>query len=368
MENIRKLNIKGLFSIGMLLVILLACSQSVWAFLGPADSDNNLDGISNVGALSGVTGITGGTAITSADGAHSLTISDDTTVVTGGTRLSSGVAMYSALGFGGNNIVVDSTGINLKTNTLSHDLTMNDMDGTKIHGGVSMYSDAVFDSGNSITVDSTSARLVSTNALNSVVVNNTGANVTVANNGLNVEAATNAVTLTSDNNASAADSRGQLSLAPTSATLFVNTSTGAAHGVDINQSRTIISGGTSSTSLTLDDNGASFSNSSPGGPTRLSGIAAGTSEHDAVNYGQLKRVEQRAYSGIAAVAAMANIPPPAQDKSYSLGVGYGNYLGEDAMAIGGKTYVGKKRRVMLSASVGYTNQNPTTGVGASYSW
>ena len=80
------------------------------------------------------------------------------------------------------------------------------------------------------------------------------AGVQVANNGLSITGATNEVALVSDNNGVLGDGSARLSMAPTAASLLVvNEQTGNAHGIEVGQNQTVISGGTSSTSLTLDD-------------------------------------------------------------------------------------------------------------------
>ncbi|MDP1705842.1 MAG: hypothetical protein Q8L42_14130, partial [Sulfurimicrobium sp.] len=99
------------------------------------------------------------------------------------------------------------------------------------------------------------------------------------------------------------------------------------HGIEITSTATKLTGGTSSTSLTLNDAGATFANSTTGAPATITGIADGKSDFDAVNFRQLQAVgdgiESRVESfviqqleesklelsaGIAATAAMANIP------------------------------------------------------------
>jgi autotransporter adhesin len=104
-------------------------------------------------------------------------------------------------------------------------------------------------------------------------------------------------------------------------------------------------------------------------PVKLTGVANGTSTYDAVNFGQLNDVAQRAYSGIAQVTAMANIPGPIAGKNYSIGVGTGYYRGNTALAIGGKANIGDM--IQLQGSVGtgfgYTD-SMSAGGGVSFSW
>src|SRR5581483_1163191 len=67
------------------------------------------------------------------------------------------------------------------------------------------------------------------------------------------------------------------------ASLTLTNGIGNTHGVVVTEQQTVLSGGTHSTSLVLGDEGATFSNVETGGPTRVSGVADGTSDFDAVN-------------------------------------------------------------------------------------
>jgi len=150
------------------------------------------------------------------------------------------------------------------------------------------------------------------------------------------------------------------------AALTLTNGVGKTHGVVVTESKTVLSGGLSSSSLTLADNGATFSNSSTGEPIRVHGIDDGVDDVDAVNYRQLKQ----AYQGIAAVAALSSIPPPAPGKYYAVGAGYGNFQGTDAVAVGFKAVIGQEGNIALSAGVGCSpsGRNRTTGAGINYSF
>lgn len=190
---------------------------------------------------------------------------------------------------------------------------------------------------------------------------NTGINV--ANNGLSVNGATNTTSLVADSNATQGDGRGQLILQESQASMLVyNQQTGQAHGLAIGQTSTVLSGGTQSTSLTLSDDGATFTNTTTGGPAHVTGISNGYSKYDAVNFGQLRE----AYGGIAAVAAMANIPAPPPGKQFSIGVGFGNFEGENAFALGGAARL--TDNVSFQASIGQSDDNSTVGAGVGFSW
>jgi hypothetical protein len=191
--------------------------------------------------------------------------------------------------------------------------------------------------------------------------------VTVGNNGLDIVGATNTVTLRADDDGLATTARGQMELTPTSANVTVNTATGVDHGLYVRQSYTQITGGTNSTSLTLDDSGATFRNDDTGGPAKVTGVADGSSDYDAVNYRQLNDVKDTAFGGIASVAALASIPSPAPGKKFSIGGGWGHFEGSNAAAVGGKAILSDN--ITLTAGAGFDDQeNMTTSVGAGWSF
>ena len=109
----------------------------------------------------------------------------------------------------------------------------------------------------------------------------------------------------------------------------------------------------------------------------MTGVANGVNPYDAVNKSQLDftanalnsrigDVQSKAYSGIASVAAMASIPEPNAGKNYSVGIGYGNFGNQSAVAFGGKANVGDSVRV--AANLGYAGSELTFGLGTGFSW
>jgi hypothetical protein len=137
---------------------------------------------------------------------------------------------------------------------------------------------------------------------------------------------------------------------------------GNTHGMVITERKTVISGGTQSTSLTLDDRGATFGKSSNGDPVRVTGVADGKSRWDAVNYGQLNR-------GVAIAASMATIPQVEQDKTFSLGAGTGYYGDETGIAIGGSVRLSPNTVMKAAASFSPTEfDNAAFSAGFAYSW
>ncbi|WP_162270018.1 hypothetical protein [Pseudomonas chlororaphis] len=149
----------------------------------------------------------------------------------------------------------------------------------------------------------------------------------------------------------------------------------------ISNDATVLKGGRNSTYLTLRDDRAQFSNGN-GAPTKVTGIADGVEQYDAVNAGQLnqekrdrKEGDRKSYAGIAGVAAMANIPSLRGNQDFSLGIGLGNFESETATAISFDTNlghligVGNNNSLATRVSMSYdTQHNTTVGLGASFGW
>lgn len=147
------------------------------------------------------------------------------------------------------------------------------------------------------------------------------------------------------------------------ASLTVANTSGNTHGLVVQESKTTISGGTNSTSLTLDDSGARFANVATGAPVKVTGVADGTTDFDAVNWRQLKG----AYAGIASVAALAAIPAPAAGHRFSVGMGYGNFKSMHAIAVGVKAAIAKN--ISATLGLGYNdNSKETVNAGIGFSW
>jgi autotransporter adhesin len=197
------------------------------------------------------------------------------------------------------------------------------------------------------------------------------ATVNVANNGMTITGADNTVVLQADDDSSDENARASLTMAPDSASLLVNTDSGNSHGIIIGQDSTVISGGTSSTTLTLSDDGARFANSATGGPVRVTGVANGVDDFDAVNMRQFRRLESRvdkAYSGIASVAAMAAVPAPLEGRNFCVGLGTSYFEGESAIAFGAKALVGDNRDITITSGVGYSGDVVTVSAGVGWSF
>ncbi len=315
--------------------------------------DNTNDGITNAGAISGVTNLTtnGNTVLGDAAG--------DTTAINGVTTINGSINANTNINTG------TSTGTVAIGNSAS---TTNVLGTTNINATGAAATNVGTGTG-AVTVGNTTGAA----AINGSTVTSTGAttnSMVSGDNSVVVNNTANTVTLTADSDATAGNGRSVITAGPTSASMLVTTAAGVSHGVNVSQTATTISGGTASTTLTLDDSGATFANTTTGGPARVMGVADGVNDFDAVNMRQFNTLQndmQEAEGGIANVAAMANIPQVDQGKNFSVGAGYGNFKGENAMALGGSARFSEN--VVAKASVGYSSESSTTvGGGVSYSW
>jgi hypothetical protein len=196
-----------------------------------------------------------------------------------------------------------------------------------------------------VMVDTEETALSSGNGSTTLTINDSGA------------------TLRAGPNTASSDGHGELDLQQDAASLtVVNPTTQKTHGITVNTQETAISGGTHSTSLTINDTGATFRNDDTGGPVKVTGVADGTQANDAVNYSQL----QKAYSGVASAAALAGIPDPPPGKNYFLGLGYGSYMGEAALAVGLKGNISDTVRFTTGLGVCRDQTTVSAGVGIGF--
>lgn len=143
----------------------------------------------------------------------------------------------------------------------------------------------------------------------------------------------------------------------TTASMVVQNSAGNIHGLVVQETKTTLSGGINSASLTLDDRGATFSDPANGNPIQVHGVADGTAPFDAVNVRQL-------YSGLASVLATAPDIRLEPGKS-GFGIGVGSYGGYQAVGFGFGHMYGNG--AVLSGSVA-RGSHSETAARASLSW
>lgn len=137
---------------------------------------------------------------------------------------------------------------------------------------------------------------------------------------------------------------------------------GKSHGLQVYEDRTVLSGGTQSSSILLNDSGVTFRNGT-GGPARVTGVADGVSQYDAVNFGQM----EKAYAGVASAAALAAIPDPVAGKYFSLGVGVSSFEDQHAVAVGLRGAVTHSLRFQVGAAA-TSNADPLFNAGVGFSW
>jgi len=143
------------------------------------------------------------------------------------------------------------------------------------------------------------------------------------------------------------------------------------HGLIVSPTETVVSGGTTSTTLTLNNTGATFRNTVTGGPARVSGVADGVNDNDAVNvrqYNVLKDGVEKANMGIASVSALSAIPAALPGKRVALGAGYGYFEDESAVAIGVKARVLENMSVSAGIGVGISDTSSTYTANAGFSF
>lgn len=149
--------------------------------------------------------------------------------------------------------------------------------------------------------------------------------------------------------------------------MVTNAVSGISHGLGIYQDYTQLSGGVNSTTLTLDDDGATFSDEF-GDPVTVTGVADGVRAFDAVNRRQLDGVETSLSAGIASIAALSAIPSPVCGKNTCVGVGFGHYNSESAVAVGVKANL-PGSDFSVAAGMGFSsNSSPAANAGVSFSF
>ncbi len=144
------------------------------------------------------------------------------------------------------------------------------------------------------------------------------------------------------------------------ASLTLTNGLGNTHGLVVTETQASLSGGTHSSTLTMDDSGGTFSNAQTGGPVQVHGVNDGTSDFDAVNVRQFA-------GAVASVTAMANIPQVDQDKTYAVGVGVGNFMGKNALAAG-MTYRFTRNGVFKGSVSSAFATSDTTTLGLGFAW
>jgi len=178
--------------------------------------------------------------------------------------------------------------------------------------------------------------------------------------------ATSSQVRVSNTDGASVDANGKISTTGatgTTAGLTVNNGYENTNGVVVTERQASISGGTtaaSASTLSMNDNGARFSNAATGAPVTVTGVADGKNDFDAINVRQFA-------GAIAAVAAQANVPALAAGQDKTIGLGVGNFMGKTGLALGMNLRGEGNTTYKLSVSTGL-NGGAKTVIGAGAAW
>lgn len=311
--------------------------------IGTAGGATNIGNVNSVNTIVGTTTSTGAftqTGVTSINtsGASNTTIGNagNTTTIQSGTNIITGAA-NSMLSTGANTITAaTSNNISAATNNMTA-TTANNIQGPLNNMGTSSVSSNNI--GN--TSGGTTVTATAHNASQALATGSANTQVTAGTSGLAARVDTPNVTTTGqvllkNTGGTTVDANGKIltstatdyvnPAAPTAAVTLTN-GYGNTHGLVVTESQTTLSGGTESSSMTLTDRAATFSNAQTGAPITVTGVADGRADFDAVNVRQFA-------GAIAAVAAQANIPALAAGQDRTFGMGVGHFMGKSALAMG----------------------------------
>lgn len=300
---------------------------------GAADLNNglNVDGLSTLDdtTIVGTTSITGTISINTT-GINATTIGNssaasDVTLVGGSSRvvLEDRTTSINTLGGAANTVIggnLNETSI-LSTSIIvgNHNIASNVAVGTGTAANTISIGNGVIGTEITTTTFNTLMKMKADSISNTVTASGgVSAGSVVANNG--------SARWVADANGKLTEVTASDTTSGTTAAMVVTNSAGNTHGLVVQEAKTTISGGTNSSSMSLSDNGATFSDSATGQPIQVHGVADGTADFDAVNVRQL-------YSGLAAVLAATPEINLAPGKS-GMGIGLGGYGGFEAIGVG----------------------------------
>lgn len=326
---------------------------------------NNI-GVATSNSINTVGNISTGTTVTERGGNTTLSLVNNTASLTAGSTLATNgiTGVTSGANSGGLTIYSSAQtiapGTSIPTTLSPNGILAGKTYQNKINGNL-LVDGNVYING---TLDYVSSKTANTTVIGST----TGVGASILNGAtVGTNGGTAIVLKGATGTQTVVDANGKLTnvvgtAAQSTAALTLTNGIGNTHGLVVTETQATLSGGTHSSSLTMSDNGATFSDAQSGAPVQVHGVNDGTSSFDAVNV--------RQFSGaVASVTAMANIPQVDQDKTYALGVGVGNFMGQTALAAG-VTYRFTKNGVFkgsLSSAMGSSNTT-TVGVGAAWSY
>lgn len=348
-------------ALSMVIVMVCAFPRAAMAVDALGAGAATADTLNGAGSASGNATITGGTV-----GITGATSINGATTITGATSINNNANNNTNINTGTSTgtVAIGNSANTTNLNSATNNIGANNAFATTNNIGVSSAAATTNNMG-------TNAAFASTNTIGNT---NAGTSVKEYAGNSTLSLANNASSMTVTGGTSVipgatGTTSGQLQIVngtgggtESSASLTLTNGSGHTRGLQIYENRTVISGGTNSTSLSLNDTGAHFANIASGGPAKVSGVANGVDQYDAVNFGQLRE----AYAGIAAATALAAVPGLGPGKRFSIGAGYGYFKDINAMAVGAKAAV--TNNIMISAGVGITGVNQTYSAGLGYSW
>lgn len=153
------------------------------------------------------------------------------------------------------------------------------------------------------------------------------------------------------------------------AKMVVTTSTGHEKGLVVEDGKTTLSGGTNSTTFVLDDSGAKFAGAG-GAPARVTGIADGVADFDAVNFRQLNNLDKKLTGKInetgAVAAAFAQLGQAQTPGKSTFGIAAGGQGSKAGVALGFSHRPVTMKPVVIKASLGASGKTVAGGVGATW--
>ena len=309
---------------------------------------NNITG----GTGNTMTATTGNNAIAATAGANNITggTGNTITATTGNNAMVASAGANNITAFTANNIEAPINNIGVAT-TASDNTIGNDNAATRVTANGGNSSTVVKNNSATTTVTGTSASSTLTGASQAVK----------AGTAIVLKGGTETTQTVVDANGKITNVTGTAS--QSTAALTLTNGLGNTHGVVVTESQTTLSGGTQSSSMTLNDRAATFSNAQTGAPITVTGVANGSADFDAVNVRQFA-------GAIAAVTAAANIPAPEAGKASAFGVGVGSFMGKNALSLGmvHRTEKGPMLKFSVSGGLNAGGQTPTVGMGAGWSW
>lgn len=315
---------------------------------------NNI-GTNNVAASTNIIGSTNiGTTVTERGGNSTLSIANGTASLTAGSSLATNgtSGTTSATGSGGLTVYNSAQTVSSSVGGIVTGKSYQN----KVNGNLFVDGNVYING----TLD-----YVSSNSANTSVIGATSATSNLVGATTATTAGTAIVMKGATGTQTVVDANGKLinvtgTATQSTAALTLTNGIGNTHGLVVTETQATLSGGTHSSSLTMSDNGATFSDSATGAPVQVHGVNDGTSDFDAVNVRQFA-------SAIASVTAMANIPQVDQDKTVSVGMALGSFMGKTALAAG-VTYRFTKNGVLKGSVSSAMNSSNSTAVGVGAAW